>query len=111
MRKALRTPLALLCAMPALQACVGGTVSVVPQGAGCSALIPPTWAQGVEAPEFTGKGDVVGDWITYADAVVGRLDVANDRQKSTIHLLTACEKRDAAAVKQARKGWLARLFS
>lgn len=96
-------PLTLLSAMLVLPACVGGPVSVTAQPAGCAALLPPEWRKGVEAPEFSGGGDVVGDWVSYADAVLGRLDVANDRTVSAIGIVERCEARDAAAIKQATK--------
>jgi hypothetical protein len=41
---------------------------------------------------------------------VGKLDVANDRLVSSIGIVERCEARDAAAVKQARRGFFGRLF-
>jgi len=41
--------------------------------------------------------------VAYADAVTGRLDVANDRTKSAIGIVERCEARDAAAVKRATR--------
>ncbi len=73
-------------------------------------MLPAEWKQGVAAPEFSGEGDQVGDWISYADAVTGKLDVANDRTVSSIGIIERCEARDQEAVRRSTKGWLARLF-
>ncbi len=99
-----------LFAMLVLPACVSGSPSVIARPAGCAALLPPAWKQGVEAPEFSGNGDQVGDWVSYADAVTGRLDVANDRTVSAIGIVERCEKRDSEAIRSSTKGWLGRLF-
>jgi hypothetical protein len=45
----------------------------------------------------------VGDWIVQADREAARGDVADDRTKATIHIYTACEARDAAAVQHATR--------
>jgi hypothetical protein len=57
----------------------------------------------VEAPEFSGDGSKVGEWVSYADAVTGKLDVANDRTKSAIGIVARCEQRDQQAVKSATR--------
>lgn len=103
MPKARATLLILPCAMLALQACVSAPLSVTAQPVGCAALLPDEWRKGVEAPEFSGNGDQVADWVAYSDAVTGRLDVANDRTKSSISIVERCESRDAAAVKAATR--------
>lgn len=51
-----------------------------------------------------------GDWIAFADAQTGRLDVANGRTRDAIEIVERCEARDAAAVQKARRGWFKRLF-
>lgn len=100
----------LLCAMLVLPACVSAPLSVTAQPVGCAALLPQEWRKGVEAPEFSGSGDQVGDWVAYSDAVTGRLDIANDRTVSAIGIVERCEARDAAAVKKATRGFFGRLF-
>ncbi len=78
--------------------------------ASCAAILPQSWKEGVSAPEFSGSGNQVGDWISYADAVTGKLDVANDRTVSAIGIVERCEKRDSEAVRRSTKSWIARLF-
>ncbi|MEQ7873836.1 hypothetical protein ABDK56_07500 [Sphingomonas sp. ASV193] len=51
-----------------------------------------------------------GDWIAFADAQTGRLDMANGRTRDAIGIVERCEARDRAAVKRARRGWLGRLL-
>jgi hypothetical protein len=46
---------------------------------------------------------VVGDWIAYADAVTGRLDIANDRTISAISIVERCETRDREAIRRATR--------
>ena len=38
----------------------------------------------------------------------GKLDEANGRTRDAIGIVERCEARDAAAVKRAKRGWLAR---
>jgi len=61
------------------------------------------------APAPLPEGVTVGDWVAFADAQTGRLDDANGRTRDAIGIVERCEARDAAAVKQARRGWLGRL--
>lgn len=102
--------LTLLCAMLVSPACVSGPPSVTAQPASCAALLPQSWKEGVDAPDFSGSGDVVADWISFADALAGRLDTANDRTLSAIGIIERCEQRDAAAVKSATRGKLLGIF-
>lgn len=76
--------------------------------ASCSALLPAEWRAGVAGAPLP-QGDLVGDWIVFADAQTGRLDQANGRTRDAIAIVERCEERDARAVKRARRGWLARL--
>jgi hypothetical protein len=73
-------------------------------------LVPQSWTEGVAPPPLP-DGNLVGDWITFGDAAIGKLDVANGRTKDVIELQKRCEARDAAAVKHATKSWLGRLFN
>ena len=99
-----------LLAMLLLPACVTAPLSVSTQPTGCGALIPRAWKSPVPAPAFEGSGDTVADWQVYADAVTGKLDVANDRTVSTIEIVENCEARDALAVKRGRRGFFSRLI-
>lgn len=49
------------------------------------------------------EGTTVGDWVAFADAQTGRLDIANERTKSAIGIVERCEARDAAAVRRATR--------
>ncbi len=98
----------LLCAMPALAACAAGPPIVTISGAGCAALLPSEWRNGVD-PAALPDGLTVGDWVAFADAQTGKLDEANGRTRDAIGIVERCELRDAEAVRRARRGWLARL--
>ena len=109
MRLALLTPSILLFAMLGLGACAGGPPIVTASAAACSTLVPPGWKNGVEGAPLPG-GDTIGDWVAFGDAQTGRLDQANGRTTDAIGIVERCEARDAAALKRARRGWLARLL-
>ncbi len=100
--------LILLCAMPGLAACAAGPPIVTMSGAGCAALLPNEWRQGVAAAPLP-DGVTIGDWVAFADAQTGKLDEANGRTRDAIGIVERCEARDADAVRRARRGWLARL--
>lgn len=95
--------------MLGLEACAGAPSIVTPSAAGCSSLIPTAWSEGVEGAPLP-DGNSVGDWVSFADAQTGRLDIANERTKATIGIVSRCEDRDREAVRRARRGFLARLF-
>ncbi len=88
-------------------ACAGPAVLSTPNS--CSSLLPSSWKEGVAAPDLPAD-DSVGSWITFGDAAVGKLDVANGRTKDAIEVVSRCEARDAASVRRASKSWLGRLF-
>jgi hypothetical protein len=98
-------PLIILLPMTAC----AGTPAVTTASASCAALLPPSWKDGVAAAPLP-DGDTVGDWVAFADAQTGKLDQANGRTKDAITIVERCEARDAAAVKQATRSWLGRLF-
>ncbi len=98
-----------LCAMLALPACAGAPPIVTASAAGCAQLLPADWKGGVPPAELP-EGNSVGDWIAFGDVQTARLDMANARTSDAIGIVERCEARDAAAVKRARRGWLARLF-
>ena len=102
MHKARMSALALA-SMPlvgGLSACA--TPIVTAQSAACSALLPSEWRDGVEGAELP-TGDTVGDWIAFADAQTGKLDVANGRTRDAIGIVERCEQRDAEAIKRATR--------
>lgn len=71
---------------------------MLPTPPACSQLLPDNWEQGVSAPDVRNDGATVGDWIAFADAVLGRLDTSNDRYRSAVGIIKRCETRDRAAV-------------
>lgn len=89
-----------VCAMLALPACAGGTV-INATPAACSSLIPDSWRLGVEGAALP-EGNVVADWIAFADAQTGRLDMANGRTADTIGIVERCEARDREAIRRSR---------
>ena len=92
-----------------MAASCAGTPIVTAAPSSCAALLPPEWKQGVAGAPLP-AGDTVADWEVFADAQTGRLDVANSRTRDSIGIIERCEARDAAAVRNATKGWLGRLF-
>lgn len=74
----------------------------------CAALLPADWKQGVPGADFP-TGDTVGDWVSFADAQTGKLDMANGRTKDAIGIIERCEERDAKAVQKATNFW-SRIF-
>lgn len=102
MPKGLTIGFRLASTMPvfALFACAPPIVTA--SAAGCSGLIPIEWSKGVEGAALP-SGDTVGDWVSFADAQTGKLDVANGRTRDAVAIVGRCEQRDAAAVKSATR--------
>lgn len=95
-----------------LQGCglfVGGPRIATANAVGCSSLLDPEWAKGVEGAEPPTE-DTVGAWMIFGDQQTGKLDVANDRTKAAIGIVRRCEERDAQALKKAKGGALRRIF-
>lgn len=107
MRKALILASILMPMLPGCAPFAGGRPIVTTQPAGCSSLIPSEWAQGTPAAEIVASivnGTAnVADWMVQADREAARGDVADDRTRATIHIVTACEARDAQAVRRATR--------
>lgn len=85
-----------------LCSCAAPTVLSTPNS--CATLLPAEWKEGVAGAPLP-SGDTVGDWVAFADAQTGKLDVANDRTKSAIGIIERCEIRDREAVKRATRRW------
>ena len=75
---------------------------MTPSAAGCAALLPAEWRDGV-APAELPDGETVGAWIAFADAQTGRLDMANARTRDAIGIVERCEVRDREAVARATR--------
>jgi hypothetical protein len=71
---------------------------------GCAQLLPSEWKEGV-APAPLPDGDTAGDWISFADAQTGKLDMANGRTIDAIGIIERCEKRDQDAINRASRRW------
>lgn len=76
---------------------------MTPRAAGCAALLPAEWKEGVPGAELPPDQADVGDWIGFADAQTSRLDMANDRTRSAIGIVERCEERDREAVARATR--------
>lgn len=85
-----------------LAGCSAPTVLSTPNS--CATLLPADWKQGVPGADLP-TGDTVGDWVAFADAQTGKLDMANGRTRDSISIIERCEARDAAAVKKATRRW------
>lgn len=99
-------PLAALLVLM-ITSCAGPTVVSTPNS--CASLLPAEWKQGVSGAPLP-TGDTVGDWVAFADAQTGKLDVANGRTRDAIGIIERCEERDAKAVRRATRGFFGRLF-
>lgn len=96
--------LPLLCVTLALPACVSAGPILATPGA-CSTLIPDSWREPVEGAPLP-DGDTVGDWVAFADAQTGKLDMANGRTVDAMAIVERCEARDAQAVERSRPKFL-----
>lgn len=93
----------ILAAIPALSlaACAGAPI-VTATPSSCATLLPPDWKIGVAGAPLP-QGDTVADWVQFGDAQTSKLDIANDRTRSSIGIIERCEARDAAAIKHATR--------
>lgn len=94
--------------LPIATILLAGCVSsgpIIASASACSTLVPDSWAAGVAGAPLP-DGNAVGDWIAFADAQTGRLDVANGRQADTLAIIGRCEERDRLAVKKSRPRFL-----
>lgn len=111
MPKGVMSWLPILPLLPGLTACAGAPPIATASDAGCAALLPASWKDGVSGAPLPPDRATAGDWIAFGDAQTGRLDQANGRTADAIAIVERCEARDAAAVRRARRGLLRRLFS
>ena len=75
---------------------------MTPNAVACSSLVPSDWKEGVPGAPLP-DGNTVGDWVAFADAQTGRLDVANGRTRDALGIVERCEARDAQALRQATR--------
>lgn len=98
---------AILILLAMLSGCAAPIVTATPNS--CSSLLPSSWLEGVAPPPLPAGNDV-GDWVSFGDAAIGKLDQANGRTVDAITIVSKCEARDAKAVRKATRGFLGRLF-
>lgn len=96
-------------AIAALWAVSGCTSTVIQSSASpCSQLLPSSWEKGVEAVDIPTSAkladghDDARPWQSGFVAQTGQLEIANGRYVDAVGIVSRCEVRDAAAVKQAR---------
>ena len=93
----------LLLALP-LGACAGATRVLTP-AVGCSSLFPAGWAEPVPSAAFPADGTDERGWMAFGVQQTGQLVTANGRTSDVIAVVTACEARDAAAVREIERPW------
>lgn len=91
----------------AASACAAPIVTATPNS--CSSLLPSSWLEGVPPPPLP-QGNDVGDWISFGDAAIGKLDQANGRTKDAMEIVSKCEARDAKAVRKSTRGRFLGIF-
>jgi len=99
----MRTAL-ILATLPLLAGCIIAG-PIVAEAGDCSSLVPDSWRLGVEGAALP-AGDLVGDWIAFADAQTAQLDKANGRTVDAIGIVERCEERDRRAVDRSRPKFL-----
>lgn len=95
----MRTIISLTLALT-LAGCVSAG-PIVAEAGHCSAYVPRSWLAGVAGADLP-QGNVIADWIAFADAQTGRLDDANGRLADAMHIIGECERRAAQAVERSR---------
>lgn len=90
-------------------ASVPSTVTI-PVALDCGGRIPPQLRADVAGAALP-EDNSVGEWVAFADAQTGRLQVANERKATMLWILDACEaeERKAAETLAPRKPWWRRL--
>lgn len=91
---------ALILAPLLLAGCISGG-PIIASANSCPMLIPDTWREPVAPPPLP-DGLTVGDWIAFADALAGKLDIANGQKADTLTIIERCTARDAEAVQRPR---------
>ena len=78
--------------------------------AGCSSLIPAGWTEPVPSAPLPPASAVEADWQVFGIEQTGQLARANGRTSDVVEIVTSCEARDAAAVRQITRPWWRRLL-
>jgi hypothetical protein len=78
--------------------------------AGCSSLIPASWATPVPSAALPAEDAVEADWQVFGIEQTGQLKRANGRTSDVVEIVTSCEARDAASVRHIQRPWWRRLL-
>lgn len=108
MKSALRLTALLLTA--SLGAACASSPTIVGPTAPCTALIPVGWTEPVPSAALPPEPADERDWMAFGVQQTGQLRIANGRTADVVGIVTACEKRDAEAVRQITRPWWRRLW-
>ena len=86
---AIRSAMLLTLLAAVLSACVQAP-PVFLTASDCERLIPTSWKAGVPSAALP-AGKSVGEWVAFADAQTGQLDIANGRFQDATEIRTTCE--------------------
>jgi hypothetical protein len=64
----------------------------------------------VPSAALPGEAAVEADWQVFGIEQTGQLARANGRTSDVVEIVTSCEKRDAASVRQITRPWYRRLM-
>ena len=108
MKSAMRLTVLLL-TLPLAAACASSPISVI-HSAPCSDLIPAGWTEPVASAALPPAPADERDWMAFGVAQTGQLRTANGRTTDVVAIVTACERRDAEAVRSIERPWWQRLM-
>ena len=108
MKSALRLT-AMLLSLPLLAACASSPITVT-HSAPCSGLIPAGWIEPVPSAALPAEPSDERDWMAFGVAQTGQLRTANGRTSDVAQIVTACERRDAEAIREIERPWWQRIM-
>lgn len=79
--------------------CASSNVLTAPAD-GCSTLVPESLKAKVPHAQIGDTGDAALDWQLYGTGETGQLNIANNNIEAGWAIVSACEKRDAAAARR-----------
>ena len=98
----------LLLLTPLAAGCASLPITVT-HSAPCSGLIPAGWTEPVPSAALPAEPSDERDWMAFGVAQTGQLRTANGRTSDVVQIVTACERRDAEAIRQIERPWYRRL--
>lgn len=90
--------------------CASGPVIVSGPAPSCSSLIPAGWIEPVPSATLPAEPSDERDWMAFGVAQTGQLRTANGRTSDVVQIVTACERRDAEAIRMIERPWYRRLL-